>query len=268
MRNLGRLERLNLDDNALTGSLGGWLGDLPNLQDLLLARNGFTGPIPASLRNLRRLAMLNLGGNGVSGGVPTWLGDRSNLWFLALADNDLTGTIPDPLRDLDRLAVLNLGGNELTGSIPARLGNLSQFRWLSLWGNELTGTVPAALRNLDRLELLNLNGNKLTGALPTWLGDLAQILRVAEGTEARGTVRVTKAPVRIEDVIAAMGPRAPAADESRKEFRLGVYLLHDGLTPRPDLLRRARGISAAVAEYFFRATGGRMLVVPNPSSTP
>ena len=85
---------------------------------------------------------------------------------------------------------------------------------------------------------------------------------------ARGTVRATKVPVRIEDVIAAMGPRAPAADESRKEFRLGVYLLHDGLTPRPDLLQRARGISAAVAEYFFRATGGRMLVVPSPESTP
>ena len=94
------------------------------------------------------------------------------------------------------------------------------------------------------------------------------ILRVAEGARPEGTVRATKVPVRIEDVIAAMGPREPAADESRKEFRLGVYLLHDGITPRPDLLQRARGVSAAVAEYFFRATGGRMMVLPNPGSTP
>lgn len=94
------------------------------------------------------------------------------------------------------------------------------------------------------------------------------ILNIAEGTVPEGTVRATKVPVRIEDVIAAMGPRAPAADESRKEFRLGVYLMHDGMTPRPDLLQRARGVSAAVAEYFFRATGGRMLVLPNPGSTP
>ena len=92
------------------------------------------------------------------------------------------------------------------------------------------------------------------------------ILQVAEGTEARGTVRATKVPVRIEDVIEVMGPRTPAADESRKEFRLGVYLLHDGGAPRPGLLRKARGISAAVAEYFFRATDGRMLVVPSPGS--
>jgi len=94
------------------------------------------------------------------------------------------------------------------------------------------------------------------------------LLRVAEGTEARGTVRATKVPVRIEDVIAAMGPRTPAADESRKEFRLGVYLLHDGITARPALLQKARDISAAVAEYFFRATDGRMLVLPSPASTP
>ena len=94
------------------------------------------------------------------------------------------------------------------------------------------------------------------------------ILRVAEGTDPEGTVRATKVPVRIEDVIAAMGPRAPAADGSRKEFRLGVYLMHDRITPRPDLLQRARGVSAAVAEYFFRATGGRMMVLPNPGSIP
>lgn len=94
------------------------------------------------------------------------------------------------------------------------------------------------------------------------------ILRVPEGTKAWGTVRATKVPVRIEDVIAAMGPRVPAADDSRKEFRLGVYLLHAGVTPRPDLLQRARGVSVAVAECFFRATGGRMLVLPNPNSAP
>ena len=92
------------------------------------------------------------------------------------------------------------------------------------------------------------------------------ILRPAEGARPEGTVRATKVPVRIEDIIAAMGPRLPAADASRKEFRLGVYLLHDGRAPRPDFVQKARDVSAAVAEYFFRATDGRMLVIPNPGS--
>ena len=89
------------------------------------------------------------------------------------------------------------------------------------------------------------------------------ILRDVQETDRRGTVRATKVPVRIEDIVAAMGPRVPAADVSRKEFRLGVYLLHeDGRPPRMDLLERAQAITASVAEYFSRATGGRMRVVP------
>ena len=84
----------------------------------------------------------------------------------------------------------------------------------------------------------------------------------SEGAEPRGTVRATRVPVRIEDVIAAVGPRVPTAAASQKEFQLGVYLLHDGPTPRPEMVQKARSVSAVVAEYFYRATDGRMLVIP------
>ena len=93
------------------------------------------------------------------------------------------------------------------------------------------------------------------------------LLTDVEGTRTRlstgDTVRATKVPVRIEDIVAAMGPRVPAADTAQKEFTLGIYLLHeDGRPPRPELLERARAISMEVPEYFARATGGRMRVVP------
>ena len=89
------------------------------------------------------------------------------------------------------------------------------------------------------------------------------LLRDVQETDTRDTVRATKVPIRIEDIVAVMGPRVPAAGVSRKEFRLGVYLLHEeGRPPRSDLLERARGVSAAIPEYFARATGGRMRVVP------
>ena len=65
------------------------------------------------------------------------------------------------------------------------------------------------------------------------------LLEAAEGVNPWGTIRATKVPVRIEDIVSVMGPRLPAADASRKEFRLGVYLLHDGSTPRPNLLEHA-----------------------------
>ena len=83
-------------------------------------------------------------------------------------------------------------------------------------------------------------------------------------TGDRDTVRATKVPVRIEDVVAAMGPRVPSAEESRKEFRLGIYLLHpDDRPPRADLLAHAQALHAAVVDYFARATDGRMRAVPS-----
>ena len=89
------------------------------------------------------------------------------------------------------------------------------------------------------------------------------ILRDVQRTDRWDTVRATKVPVRIQDIVAAMGPRVPAAESSRRDFRLAVYLLHeDGRPPRADLMERARGISLAVSDYFDRATGGRMRVIP------
>ena len=88
------------------------------------------------------------------------------------------------------------------------------------------------------------------------------LLTDVQETDTWGTVRATKVPVRIEDIVAAMGPRVPAADTAQREFRLGIYLLHrNGRPPRADLLQRARDIIPAISEYFAMATGGRMRVV-------
>ena len=82
------------------------------------------------------------------------------------------------------------------------------------------------------------------------------LLRDVGETGTRGRYRATRVPVRIEDIVAAMGPRVPASSEQRRVFRLGVYLLHeDDRAPRADLLSRSRSIKDAVVEYFARATG-------------
>ena len=84
----------------------------------------------------------------------------------------------------------------------------------------------------------------------------AFLLRDVVETGTRGRYRATKVPVRIEDIVAAMGPRVPASSEQRRVFRLGVYLLHEGArAPRADLLARSRSIKDAVVRYFARATG-------------
>jgi len=73
----------------------------------------------------------------------------------------------------------------------------------------------------------------------------------------------TLVPVRIGDIVAAMGARVPTSRDSQKEFRMSFYLVHEpgrGVDGR--LYSRARGLSTAVAEFFYRATGGVMRVVP------
>lgn len=83
------------------------------------------------------------------------------------------------------------------------------------------------------------------------------LLRDVVETGKRGVVRATKVLVRIEDIVAAMGPRVPSASEQRKRFKLGVYLLHeDGRAPRADLLARAQNLTGDVVKYFTLATTG------------
>ena len=73
----------------------------------------------------------------------------------------------------------------------------------------------------------------------------------------------TLVPVRIEDIVAAMGPRIPSSTDSQKKFQMSFYLVHEpGRGPDPRLYNRAQRLSVAVAAFFLRATGGVMKVVP------
>ena len=74
-------------------------------------------------------------------------------------------------------------------------------------------------------------------------------------------VRATKVPVRIQDIVAALGPRVPSSEVSQKTFKLGVYLIHEsGRQPHSEMLARAQGIAAALTKYYPPATGHRMSV--------
>ena len=172
----GRVTRIKLDLNDLTGSIPAELGNLSNLDTLDLGDNDLTGSIPAELGGLTNLDMLILSYNELSGSIPAELGDLANLRGLHLTDNKLTGSIPAELGDLAaNLRMLALSYNELSGSIPAELGNLANLAGLYLDDNKLTGSIPAELGNLARLHALELANNELTGSIPAELGDLASL---------------------------------------------------------------------------------------------
>ena len=142
---------------------------------LVLHENQLTGSIPPSLGSLTNLEGLQLGGNQLTGSIPSSLGSLTNLETLILWENQLTGSIPSSLGSLTNLEGLWLGGNQLTGSIPSSLGSLTNLEQLILWENQLTGSIPSSLGSLTNLEGLQLGGNQLTGSIPSSLGSLTNL---------------------------------------------------------------------------------------------
>ena len=176
-----------------------WLSDLPlsdwfgvetdgsgRVTKLSLGGNRLTGAIPPELGRLTYLLSLELGqgfdsesqtyiGNQLSGPIPPQLGKLINLQNLFLEDNQLSGPIPPELARLTHLVVLILGGNRLSGPIPSELGQLEHLFVLDLGHGQLSGAIPPELGQLTQLARLHLGTNKLSGAIPR---DLQQLSRL------------------------------------------------------------------------------------------
>ncbi len=156
----GRVERLYLGGNGLTGEIPSELGDLANLYTLALWSNGLTGVIPSELGKLANLEILSLSRNGLTGEIPSELGNLANLERLWLYNNGLTGVIPPELGKLANLEILDLTDNGLTGVIPPELGKLANLEILDLANNpDLFGALPLA--NLIKLKELNVGGTEI-----------------------------------------------------------------------------------------------------------
>ena len=171
----GRVIRLDLQGNGLSGVIPSQLGDLASLRALWLSGNGLSGAIPSGLGRLSNLQSLGLYDTRLGGSIPPELGGLSNLGRLYLVDNQLSGAIPSGLGRLSNLELLELEHNRLSGAIPSELGRLSNLTQLRLNGNQLSGAIPSQLGSLTNLELLDLRDNQLGGTIPFRLGSLTNL---------------------------------------------------------------------------------------------
>ena len=85
LRNLDKLESLNLARNDVSGTVPVWLGELSNLRRLFLYDNEFSGTVPGALGRLQ------------------------DLETLAVSWNPLTGNLPQSLTQLPRITRLDIG---------------------------------------------------------------------------------------------------------------------------------------------------------------
>ena len=128
----GRVKRLSLGRNGLSGVISPELGKLTSLQGLDFWANQLSGQIPPELGRLTQLQWVYLWGNQLSGTIPAELGELSNLQQLDLGNNELSGAIPNGLRQLSQLTKFNIQFTEVC--VPAEavfqawLATLSDFR--------------------------------------------------------------------------------------------------------------------------------------------
>ncbi|XP_077220087.1 protein NSP-INTERACTING KINASE 3-like [Tasmannia lanceolata] len=114
----GYVSALGLPSQSLSGTLSPGIGNLSNLQSVLLQNNAISGTIPADIGKLGKLQTLDLSNNQFSGGIPSSLGELKNLNYLRLNNNSLFGPCPVSLSNIKGLTLIDLSYNNLSGSLP------------------------------------------------------------------------------------------------------------------------------------------------------
>ena len=175
---VGRVVKLDLSENQLSGQFLAQLGRLTDLEWLSLWGNQLQGEIPPTIGSLDNVHTLSIWANQLRGSIPVELGDMASLEWAALGINQLTGPIPPELGNLANATHLDFTLNQLSGEVPPELGNLTNLVWLAFWSNQLTGPIPPELGNLTNLERLDFDFNRLSGPIPPELGNLVNLDRL------------------------------------------------------------------------------------------
>jgi Leucine-rich repeat (LRR) protein len=184
----GRVVRLDLSGNNLSGTLPESIGNLSKVTYFNVKQNKLSGQIPSSIGNMASLTHLLLNGRTIDmntedpqhpGKPPggSWAADRSN---------NFTGQLPASIGELTNLEWLELNGTGqpgegLEGAIPSSIGKLTNLKGLQLAFNRFS-SLPSTMGNLTNLINLavadqGVDGNRtLAGhGFPQWISDLTNL---------------------------------------------------------------------------------------------
>ena len=117
---------------------------------LSLANNGLTGSIPTDLGNLDSLERLVLSNNQLTGAIPTQLGNLARLETLYLDNNQLTGTLPPSFTGLVALDIFHFHLNpglcaQFTSAIQTWLNKVSDVQGPDCSPAVLLSVTPTSL---------------------------------------------------------------------------------------------------------------------------
>ncbi|MED6210448.1 hypothetical protein PIB30_064217 [Stylosanthes scabra] len=172
---------LDLSHNSFSGSITDFLCQKParvnELQILNLASNNLSGKISNCWRMWPDLLEVNLESNYFTGSLPSSMGALSSLEYLRVRKNTLSGKFPTSLKRNERLISLDLGENNFTGEILGWVGEkLTILKFLRLRSNNFSGNISKKLCDMKFLQILDLAQNNLSGNIPNYLNHLSAMI--------------------------------------------------------------------------------------------
>ncbi|KAH1128936.1 hypothetical protein J1N35_000314 [Gossypium stocksii] len=146
---------------------------MPNLEQLDLSYNDFSGPIPGSI-DLPSIQILEISSNSLIGYLPSHC---RNLTTLALTLNFRDETLPDlPNLHFEKLKTLVIVDCRLKGSIPLWFKRITALQLLDLSWNHLVGKIPPWFGSYRDLFYLDLSNNLFIGEIPKSLTELLGLI--------------------------------------------------------------------------------------------
>jgi LRR receptor-like serine/threonine-protein kinase FLS2 len=165
------LVTVNLAASSLTGRLPEQLFvNHPNLSDVVMFSNCFSGSLPTSICEAKGLTVLVL--DSITSGPAcdvqfTW--PARSLFHVVIGRRKLQGSIPNCMWSMSALTSLHLSSNGLTGTLGELLGpdnaHPAYLQDIEISSNRLVGTLPTSWQLLSTLKNLDLSSNKLSGTL-------------------------------------------------------------------------------------------------------
>ena len=185
---LTALKSLQFQSTALHGTLPPQIGNLVNLEDLMVVNNyDIEGPLPDSMGQMVKLKYLMLRGNLITA-LPSTLGQMVSLIVIDLQGNQLSGALPPNVQGLTKLRNVYISGNNLSGAFHssyAQLTGMTLFfardnqlttlpdmsRWTNLTNidvsfNPISNGFPSSILNIRSLRSLSMTNCGLTGTIP------------------------------------------------------------------------------------------------------